>query len=639
VLLVFVWLSLLEFPAVIAGDELDSSWAQCLAYFAKHRMQAGVDYVFTFGPLALFTLPYVYDSGLFWPTYLLGLIIELLIAWGLVRLADRLPSVWMKLAFWLVAIVYLPPFACQELFLLLLIGLHLLRAEDRARTRVLWAGILAMAALALVNLIRTTYALGIWALLSGYWLSTRRYRSALVLLLGFPLALAGVWCLAGQALGNLPTFCWSSLELAGGYTDAMALQHAPADLAVAAAIIGLLACLVASYGWRVLLQGRALVVLMMVGGCMAMIWKHACVRQDAGHTLWFAVYGALVPFLLLAHFGAGLKRQALRGALTLGCVGLCVFAMSHFDGRWPSPGELAQRFSTRLLANARHVIRPRNLKRDLDRYLLVRQATFRLPRLAARVKDATIDLLGTQQGVVLLNGWHYQPRPVFQSYAAYTPLLQMQNAAYYEGSRAPGYVLVNMVPTDSRHPTLEEGPALLTILQRYWPVDTENGYLLLERRREPRGRPAAPGRVAWNKTIAFGEEVRLDDLPDVPEVLALRIRHTAWGKIRNALYRSPFIYITLRTTTGNTYVYRLVPGMAETGFLFNPLLRDNDQLQAFYRTGNGERVQSFRLAADDRTAGSSTSPCYEPAIEATLRLEPGLAAGGHRHTRGKLKCN
>ena len=51
---VLLWLSRMILPGDIAYDELDWSWCRGLGYAVAHGWQAGVDTVFTFGPLGFF---------------------------------------------------------------------------------------------------------------------------------------------------------------------------------------------------------------------------------------------------------------------------------------------------------------------------------------------------------------------------------------------------------------------------------------------------------------------------------------------------------------------------------------------------------------------------------------------------------
>src|SRR5262249_55861946 len=66
---------------------------------------------------------------------------------------------------------------------------------------------------------------------------------------------------------------------------------------------------------------------------------------------------------------------------------------------------------------------------------------YALPRIKACVRDAPVDLISYEQGLVFLNQFHWRPRPVFQSYTAYTPYLLSANARFFQGPKAPAYLI------------------------------------------------------------------------------------------------------------------------------------------------------------------------------------------------------
>jgi hypothetical protein len=237
-----------------------------------------------------------------------------------------------------------------------------------------------------------------------------------------------------------------------------------------------------------------------------------------------------------------------------------------------------------------------------------------LPAVAARVGGEPVDQLSCAQGVVLLNRFNYRPRPVFQSYSAYTPGLLAANAAFYRGGRAPAYVLWRWGPIDGRLPALEDGPALLEIFERYRLVTCEKGFLLLERLPEGAGGGEAARPELRRQVVAFGEEVGLSDLPRVPHAVAIEIEGSAWGRVARALYRPPPLWIELRLEDGQTCTYRLIPALAGSGFLLNPLLRDDGDVVKLYRGRPLPRVRAFTVRA-----GPGAGECYWDRLRVTVR--------------------
>src|SRR5439155_7988938 len=108
-------------------------------------------------------------------------------------------------------------------------------------------------------------------------------------------------------------------------------------------------------------------------------------------------------------------------------------------------------------------------------------ASAALPELEARIGREPADLVGWSQGVLYANGLEVRHRPVFQDYAAQSPALEARNAAFFEGSSAPRFVIVRLVPIDERFPTASDSASLRAVLSYYRPVDAERGYCLFER--------------------------------------------------------------------------------------------------------------------------------------------------------------
>ena len=76
-------------------------------------------------------------------------------------------------------------------------------------------------------------------------------------------------------------------------------------------------------------------------------------------------------------------------------------------------------------------------------------------------------------------GNQWSPRPVLQSYSAYTKELSLQNAAHLLGERAPRNVLFNVQPIDNRLPSLEDGSSWPVLLANYLPSRISNQFVYL----------------------------------------------------------------------------------------------------------------------------------------------------------------
>jgi hypothetical protein len=195
------------------------------------------------------------------------------------------------------------------------------------------------------------------------------------------------------------------------------------------------------------------------------------------------------------------------------------------------------------------------------------------------------------------------------------------NSRFFAGARAPQFVLFQMQPVDQRPPTLEDSQALLEVLHRYVPVLVEKGYLLLERSENNAHKPAPLARrFLRRQLIRIGEEVALDPAQEHPQLLSLEISYSRKGKLRKTLYKAPLLFLRVRTDYGGALTYRLIPGMARSGFLISPTMETVRDLMEMYGTSAGKRAVSFSVLTDAAGMG-----CYQDNIVMTLQAVPHLA--------------
>lgn len=610
------WLTLLDFRLVNPLPRgVDDSWAQALGYCYKHRLQAGADYLFTYGPFGYF-LHRAYDPDLYWQKLGWELAVKLAFTLTLLQLLAAYPS-WIArmVAYSALLLSARLILGIQDLhytFFLLAQGVLLVRSRGRPFGPVRLAGVALLALLALTKFTLSLLSLSTLVVVAGTEVMAGRRLKALQPLLAFAgLFVLGWWAL-GQSPANIPRYVYGSMQISAGYAEAMALPGERAEVLIALRVLLLLAAGAAirrPADWR--LPGTAGAAV-LIGLGLFLEWKHGFVRQDQ-HAFGFFSLAFLTPLL----FPAALPTQrwpALARGLVLGAA--CVLAAFGMIANLQSqhqyyPHSVSQFLGETYQAvrtNVRTLLNPAALRRELDGREAQLDATCQLPRIKAAVGDAPVDIFSFEQGVLFRNRLNWRPRPVFQSYTAYTPYLIRANADFYAGDRAPAFVIYKIEPIDQRLPMLEDAPALWHLLARYRPVLIENAYLLLRRDAAP-APPVAPHPVR-QQVVRLNEEVPLPDPAGAPQWLSLDLQPSLKGKLWSFLYRPNLVYIRLRTDEGRTLLYRFIPGMARTGFLINPLMQT-------YSPSPSRRVVSFCLLAQPH--GPS---CYRPEARMTVASLP-----------------
>ncbi len=621
-----MWAALMEFPSHVAGPQLDSSWAQSLAHFCKHRFQAGQNYIFTYGPLGYFITPN-YDADLFWFKIAWEIVLKLALSIGVLRATRHtLPFLPRLILCLLVALALSHNPDGSYVFFLFVLAVGITRATAPS-WKWLVIGMVLLATIALVKFTLLVEALVLVALVSGRLLCHKPRSLALLAPVLFVASLIAWWLALGQSLAHLPHYLYHSYLVASGYNDAMMFPGNQTHIYLALAVFAVLATALLSRsffapgGAGSALTAAVLLLFLFVQ------WKHGFVRQGL-HQAFFFSTTLLIPFLFPAllpqyRWGYGPRLALVACGVLLSAVG---FVHVYTEAFSMTPATFVWSHATCAIHQARQAWHLGDLKERLDRHREQMAATHHLPRIVARVRGDSVDAFNYEQGVVLLNPLNWTPRPVFQSYSAYTPYLQALNRRFLASDSAPKYLVFQLLGFDGRVPASEDGPALFEILRRYHPVLAEGANLLLERNR-PGGEGPSPVWKPFRQRIArLGEKVEIDDLPDPFQMVQMHLTYSWRGLVRKTLYRPPFLYLNVWLADQRMLTYRLVPAIARSGFLLNPFLQETGDVVDLYGKARGKRVVAFCLTTEENGHKSFASPIRITLLSTGRLVGEGVAA-------------
>jgi len=248
---------------------------------------------------------------------------------------------------------------------------------------------------------------------------------------------------------------------------------------------------------------------------------------------------------------------------------------------------------------------------EYEKQLAITAAETPLPPLAGGA-----DFYSYDQGILFAHRLRYQPRPIIQSYSAYTPALAEMNAAWLRSDRAASNILFVVQPLDRHFPSMEDGLSWPELLSRYDINPAAHPgmpYLLLQRNAIPRAYRLVP---LTNTEAAFGGSVQVPAESNALIWVELDIKKTPTGKLISAAYKPPMLMLTATFKSGTPGYYRIVPGMAQSGFLLSPVVNDIKAFAALYKPGWQPALARWELQslAITPATGSRTTICYEPSF-------------------------
>lgn len=583
------------FPNVALNASWDGSWAAVLNYVHGGRWQFGTELVFPYGPLGYVMSPYFWPST-FWSRLAFTAVMNLLVTVSVCRVAWRLRFGWRLLAvgtFVLTAanIEYGVP---DFLLNVGLLSLGLLCLFSQGPPGTLQAGGLILlggfASLAKFSAMLTA-GLTVVVVAAHFFLSGHR-KAALAIALGWISAVLFAWMILGQNLSHLTVYLVRGFILSSGYDQAMGLEPSTSVwlcgliLALAAFCLVLMAQYASVEGpsptrrtTRVLRTSWLLALLFLT-------WKHGFVRADKHHVVYFAGFVAVLASWLQLVPSSSDKARLVRSG---GTIATCALALATIQFSFEPQYVDVFKPWVHLDRNIKALLSPGSYFKRMNAELEAQQIAARLPKIREMVGMRSIDVFGNNQAFAVLNGMNLQPRPVFQSYAAYSETLMRLNERYYSSGRAPEFVLLNLDPIDRRFPSLEDARVLGRLRSWYSFAGSEGRFILLRRRAQSAGQtgsaePEAPKTVLVKQgVLQAGAELDVSCFGQTNLWVELMPEPTLFGRLRQFCYRQA--PLKLRVWKGSEQTpqeFRAPASMLTAGFVASPLLSETSDVAAAF---------------------------------------------------------
>jgi len=614
---IFVALALLLWPLLISfpwstNALLDGSWPEVLQYAHLKGWQFGRDIVFTWGPWGFLNNQFHLGAAgatakILWET--LG---KLTIAAALVALTRKIPLFWQVL--FIIACILFSWIFLDTIFLVLitLIVMGGLMAEKTPRGQQL----LCVVALAFLGQIKFTYAVFACSGLvfsALFHILRKDYAETITQTAGFGVAFLAFWMGAGQNPDNLLPFFRTGLEISAGYGWAMGVdERRPVFLCCLALA---LVCAVFLFRlWRKLPdRPLAWAATLYLASTWFVVWKHGLIRAD-GHEFGFVLYSLLLALPLPYLCIRDIKWHwfSLAAALGVGCLQIIQPGL---------PGNCPRDAETRFVTNYSAMGHLGSLPAKWENEFNHAAQPADLPWVRQIIGKQSIDLFNYDQGVVLLNRFNYKPRPIFQSYSAYTPALMSRNLRFYQSPQAPDYILWNHSSIDDRFPTLDDALLIPELPRAYQPVLEEGSYILLKKQSTLPARRLDQTPLL-DRSLSLDEVLILPKLDGTPIWIRAKLRLNKLGKLRAFLYKPPLIRLTVTDETGRETSWRILPRVAREGFLLSPFLETQSDFAAFCR-GHGQHwIRSLKFETPRKQ--KEFWPHHEAFADVSLSILPPL---------------
>ena len=320
----------------------------------------------------------------------------------------------------------------------------------------------------------------------------------------------------------------------------------------------------------------ALYFFLVLSISLFLSFKSAFVRHDEGH----AIIAMNIALVLVCVAFTRLDLPQGSGWKWLVASGLLWFAVMEGFTSWHVMRHVPQWWNAQrntFEALVSRIQRPQAIPEAFKAGFARIREQHPLPRLAG-----TMDVYSTNHAVALAHELRWNPRPVLQSYSAYTPELAMLNRAHLLGSNAPDWIWFTVEPIDERLASQEDGASWPVLLTAYQPVQRAQEGLILQRRNPIDASTApSPGEVLIQRQARLDERVELPSETG-PMTLSLQIERNWLGRLLHTAFKARSLMMEVELSSGEVLRKRVVSGMLAGEVLVSPLIENTDEFALLY---------------------------------------------------------
>jgi hypothetical protein len=594
-LLIIIIARFVPFYPYIPTSELDSSWQFGMNQALAQGLSFGKDIIFTFGPYAsIYTKSYHPSTDFLMVS---GSLYLALSYWAcFVILMKGVQWRWILAFYFIFAGGFW--WLTDALFLLfpLLVGLLIFKISFSEQGKLVNSKLasfyvaLLFAPFGLLPLIKGSMLIlcgAVAAFCSVFFIANRHRLLAIICLCSPMVSMLFFWIASGQSAVGLPSYFISMAPIVSGYTEAMAVDGNIYEI-----ILYLItsAFLLLAISIHAQITNTSKIFLFCIYFVFLFIsFKAGFVRHD-GHA-YISGMSILIASLLLPFI--------FNTKIILPVIVFALLTWSYIDSHYirTSAESIAKNFKSTYLSmwdGITNRIKNRNWPKtefDARMNLLREQASF-------PVMQGATDIYSYNQSYLIASGNIWSPRPIFQSYSVYTPVLAEANKKHLLGEKAPENIIFRVEPIDGRIPSIEDGASWPVLLVNYQPTRMENDFLFL---RKNRGHQIEEPLKISREMHSFGEGVFLPHTSQ-PVFAQIEIKPTILGRIASIFFKPSQIQIMLEMNNGEKKQYRIISGMSKSGFLISPLIENTAEFWMLYgKTGclDGKVVKSIAIASRD----------------------------------------
>lgn len=382
---------------------------------------------------------------------------------------------------------------------------------------------------------------------------------------------------------DLMAYIKTAMEIVSGYNDLMYLDH---DDDIRGAALFILFSPVLILILKLIVERKTdlkknLVVLVIYGIPIFVLYKQGFVR---GVEYFFFVFSILSILAVQdLHFG-NFKRYWYSSLIIIAII-YCSFNVVFFAK------EPLATFETETKTEKHYLEGMKNFSSTSGLHIYT--DSNQLPAsVKEKVGNNSVDIYPWNSQLLLENKLKFRPRPVFQSYTAYTKNLEELNFNHYnDSSKAPEFVFYEYLAIDNRYPLFDEPKVNLCILKNYTPVETfdfqERKFILFQKRKDFKP-------IKLEKSNEYAMVMGAPLVPKKDVYYEIGVYHSFKGSIMSVIDHGPTINLEVNAEGSGVVQFRTGKKLLETGLFLDKNIKNTEDFYALYTNESANKLGIIR---------------------------------------------
>lgn len=417
------------------------------------------------------------------------------------------------------------------------------------------------------------------------------------------------YLLSGLDLSNLPTLVMGSIDITLNYSSAMAMNGNYLEICISIAIIILfLASILIQFYYR---NYNVIFFTLLCAPFLFFSFKHGIVRHD-GHILNFINAWLLIVFLLLTISLSDSEkiRNIRRYSIAILIFILCILFISNVAiipifnyGQGFSSFDQKEKLFDEKVKNSYEIFNVSNFNNSVSstkKFIQTQQPIS--PVILHQINDKSIDVIPWDISTLWAYDLNWTPRPVMQSYSAYSEYLDSLDMNYFLHNESPKYLLFKYESIDYRYPFFDEPATFSTIINNYRYLNTDEKFLLLEKKDNELIHHTQ------NYSLIKSEHVNIGDVIAVPKFnkpiyAKIIIKYSFLGKIMKIFYKPSQIIIQFYLENNNSIKrYRVIPELLNNKCYISKCIESQTDFEKLLNNQlMGNDISKFNIIAEDNS--------------------------------------